>query len=150
MPRSPEIETLIRTGALEAVKPTPFAIKAFLSEAAGYLAAARALDPKLTHQVFTMGYEGYFQVVQAVLEHFEVRTKDAGRNLVIQRVAHELGANPDEFAFLTNAHSRRNGTSYVSPFPPVSRTEAITMVSLLAKFLPLAHALTGIPIPTPT
>lgn len=34
-----------------------------------------------------MAYEGYFQLVQAVLEHFQVRTKEAGRNLAILRVS---------------------------------------------------------------
>ncbi|MHA7683065.1 hypothetical protein [Cupriavidus sp. PET2-C1] len=92
-----------------------------------------------------MAYEGYFQVVQAVLEFYEVRTKDAGRNLAIQRVSTSLGVDSQEFAFITKAHERRNGTSYVSPFPPVSKAEAATMLSILAKYLPVAHTLTGTP-----
>ncbi|WP_322035410.1 hypothetical protein [Burkholderia cenocepacia] len=90
-----------------------------------------------------MAYEGYFQLVQAVLEFYEVRTKDAGRNLAIQRVSTSLGVSPPEFAFITKAHERRNGTSYVSPFPPVSKAEAATMLGILEKYLPIARALTG-------
>ncbi len=92
-----------------------------------------------------MACEGYFQVVQAVLEFYEVRTKDAGRNLAIQRVSASLGVSAPEFAFITKAHERRNGTSYVSPFPPVSKAEAATMLSILAKDLPVARTLTGMP-----
>ncbi|WP_230965917.1 MULTISPECIES: hypothetical protein [Burkholderia] len=96
-------------------------------------------------QVFTLAYEGYFQVVQAILEFYEVRTKDAGRNLAIQRVSTSLGVSPQEFAFITKAHERRNGTSYVSPFPTVSKAEAATMLGILTKYLPVARALTGTP-----
>ncbi|HKU00135.1 MAG TPA: hypothetical protein VJS30_26935 [Paraburkholderia sp.] len=63
-------------------------------------------------------YDGYFQVVQAVLEFYEIRTKEAGRSLAIQRASAPLGVNTQEFAFITKAHEQRNGTSYVSPFPP--------------------------------
>jgi hypothetical protein len=82
-------------------------------------------------------------VVQAILEFYQVRTKEAGRNLAIQRVSTSLGVSPQEFAFITKAHERRNGTSYVSPFPPVSKAEAATMLAILAKYLPVAHTLTG-------
>jgi hypothetical protein len=92
-----------------------------------------------------LAYEGYFQVVQAILEFYEVRTKDAGRNLAIQRVSTSLGVSAQEFAFITKAHERRNGTSYVSPFPPVSKAEAATMLAILAKYLPVAHTLTNTP-----
>ena len=86
-------------------------------------------------------------MVQAVLEFYEVRTKDGGRNLAIQRVSSSLGVSSKEFAFITKAHERRNGTSYLSPFPPVSKAEAAAMLSILTKFLPAAHTLTSMPIP---
>ncbi|KML62630.1 hypothetical protein VL15_02000 [Burkholderia cepacia] len=145
MPRPAEYENLIRTKAFDPVAPTPGAIAGFLRNAADYKATADELDPARHLQVFTLAYEGYFQVVQAILEFHEVRTKDAGRNLAIQRVSTSLGVNPQEFAFITKAHERRNGTSYVSPFPPVSKAEAATMLGILAKYLPVAHALTGTP-----
>lgn len=81
-------------------------------------------------------------MVQAVLEFYEVRTKDAGRNLAIQRVSSSLGVSPQEFAFITKAHERRNGTSYLSPFPPVSKAEAAAMLAILTKLLPVARTLT--------
>jgi hypothetical protein len=145
MSRPVEYENLIKTKAFEAVAPTPGAIGGFLRNAADYRATAKELDSDRHLQIFTMAYEGYFQVVQAVLEFYEVRTKDAGRNLAIQRVSTSLGVTAQEFAFITKAHERRNGTSYLSPFPPVSKAEAVTMVDILSKYLPVAHALTGTP-----
>ncbi|HEY1611416.1 MAG TPA: hypothetical protein VGG24_19295 [Paraburkholderia sp.] len=83
MPRPAEYENLIKTKAFEAVAPTTGAIAGFLRNAADYKATADALDAGRHLQVFTLAYEGYFQLVQAVLEFYEVRTKDAGRNLAI-------------------------------------------------------------------
>jgi len=143
MPRPAEYENLIKTRAFEAVAPTPGAIVGFLRNAADYKAAADALDGDRYLQVFTLAYEGYFQLVHAVLEFYEVRTKDAGRNVAIQRASKSLGVSAQEFSFITRAHERRNGTSYVSPFPPVSKAEAATMLGILAKYLPVAHTLTG-------
>lgn len=145
MTRLTEYENLIKTRALEAVTPTPGAIAGFLRNAADYKSTAEGLDPVRSLQVFTLAYEGYFQIVQAVLEFYEVRTKDAGRNLAIQRVTASLGVSSQEFAFITKAHERRNGTSYLSPFPPVSKAEAITMLTILGKYLPVAHTLTDTP-----
>lgn len=147
MARPTEYENLIKSNAFEAVAPTPGAAEGFLRNASDYLAAAKALDQAKHLQVFTLAYEGYFQAVQAVLEFYEVRTKDAGRNLAIQRVSADLKVDTREFAFITKAHERRNGTSYQSPFPPVSKAEAQTMMIILEKYLPHAHALTGIPPP---
>ena len=65
-----------------------------------------------------------------------MRTKDAGRNLAIQRVSQDLRLSTGEFAAVTRAHERRNNTSYVSPFPPVSKAEAAAMVGILEKYLP--------------
>jgi hypothetical protein len=145
MTRPPEYENLIRMKAFEAVAPTPGAVAGFLRNAQDYLETAQAMDPARALQVFTLAYEGYFQVVQAVLEFFQVRTKDAGRNLAIQRVSADLHFEPKEIEFVIKAHARRNGTSYTSPFPPVSKAEATTLVNLLAKYLPRAHSLTGQP-----
>ena len=150
MPRPPEYENLIKTRAFEAVQPTAGAVAGYLKNAQDYLEAARSLDAGRTLQVFTVAYEGYFAIVQAVLEFHEVRTNDAGRNLAIQRVSQDLQLSPGEFAAVSKAHERRNNTSYVSPFPPVSKAEAAAMVAILAKYLPVARALTGEPLGAPT
>jgi hypothetical protein len=81
MQRPVEYDNLIKTKAFEATAPTPGALAGFLRNAADYKTSAEALDPARHLQIFTLAYEGYFQVVQAVLEFYEVRTKDAGRNL---------------------------------------------------------------------
>jgi hypothetical protein len=141
--RPAEYENLIKTKAFEAVAPTHGAIAGFLRNAADYEATAKAIDQDRSLQIFTLAYEGYFQLVHAVLEFYEVRTRDAGRNLAIQRVSTSLGVTSQEFAFITRAHERRNGTSYVSPFPPVSKAEAATMLGILTKYLQVAHTLTA-------
>ena len=144
MTRPSEYENLIRNKAFEVVVPTAGATESFLRNAGDYLATAKDLDPSKPLQVFTMAYEGYFQVVQAVLEFYEVRTKEAGRNLAIQRVSSDLKVDTKEFVFITKAHERRNGTSYHSPFPPVSKAEALTMLAVLEKYLPRAYAYMGL------
>ena len=148
MPRPPEYDNLIKTRALEAVQPTPGAVAGFLKNAEGFLALAKTLlagTPVATEpmQIFTNAYEGYHQVVQAVLEFHEVRTKEAGRALAIQRVGADLKLSAPEMAAVIRAHERRNDTSYRSPFPPLSKADATTMVAILEKYLPVARRLTG-------
>ena len=149
MPRPLEYENLIKTRALEAVQPTPGAVAGSLKNAEGFLALSKTLlagTPVATEpiQVFTNAYEGYHQVVQAVLEFCEVRTKEAGRALAIQRVSADLTLSAPEMAAVIRAHDRRNDTSYRSPFPPLSKADATTMVAILGKYLPVARALTGV------
>ena len=147
MPRPPEYDNLIKTRALEAVQPTPGAVAGFLKNAEGFLVLAKTLlsgAPVATEpmQIFTNAYEGYHQVVQAVLEFHEVRTKEAGRALAIQRVGADLKLSAPEMAAVIRAHERRNDTSYRSPFPPLSKADATTMVAILEKYLPVARTLT--------
>lgn len=149
MARPPEYDNLVKRGLFADVRQTPGAIGQYLKNAAEYLDAAKSLDPKRPTTVFTMAYEGFYAVVQAVLEFYAVRTKDAGRNLAIQRVAIDLGLDPGEFKLASDAHARRNGTTYVSPLPPVTRAEAGALVSLLEKYLPKAQLLTAAPLPGP-
>jgi len=149
MPRPTEYENLIRTRALEAVQPTPGAVAGFLKNAESFLALSKSLlagTPLATEpmQVFTNAYEGYHQLVQAVLEFREVRTKEAGRALAIQRVSADLKLLPAEMDAVIRAHERRNATSYRSPFPPLSKADAATMCGILERYLPAARALTGV------
>lgn len=141
MSRPPEYENLIKTRAFEAVQPTPGAMQGFLKNAQDYLEVAQGLDPTKALQVFTLAYEGYFSIVQAVLEYHQVRTRDAGRNLAIQRVAQDLQLSMGEFVIVTKAHERRNHTSYTSPFPPLSKAEAAAMLAILQKSLSAARSL---------
>lgn len=143
MLRPPEYENLIRTGSFSEVQPTPGAVESFLRHATGYLTTAETLGVEHPMQRFTLAYEGFYQVVQAVLEHYEVRTKDAGRNLAILRVCADLNLSSDETRKLSDAHGRRNGTAYKSPFPPISNAEAMLLISMLKKVIPAAYVLTG-------
>ncbi len=146
MPRPPEYENLIGRGAFEAITRTPGVTQAFLKTAAEDLEVAMSIDVKHSKQRFTLAYEGFYSLVQSVLDFYEVRTKDSGRNLAIQRAAADLKLAPGEFKLVIDAHARRNDTTYRSPFPPISRAEAQAMIDILAKALPLAHVLTGVPI----
>lgn len=152
MNRPPEYDNLIKTGALQTVDPTPGAVEGFLAGADGFLILAQTLRTSAIEgvgptQIFTNAYEGYHNVVQAVLEHFQVRTKDAGRNVAIQRASADLKLGPAEMDAVIRAHQKRNATTYRSPFPPVSKAEASTMVSILAKALPVARLLTTVDKP---
>lgn len=147
MQRPPEYENLIRIRALEEVPQTAGAINGFLKDAVEGLEVARAVDIKRPKQRFILAYEGFYSLVQAVLEFYGVRTKESGRNLAILRAAADLNLDADEVKLVSNAHGRRNDTTYRSPFPPISRAEAQAMVDILAKTLPQAHALTGIAVP---
>jgi hypothetical protein len=148
MPRPPEYDNLIRLNVFSEQPATAGALQAYLRNAQGYLAAAKQLDSaQVSMPVFSMAYEGFFQLVQAVLEFYEVRIKDAGRSTAIQRVCSDLKMRETEFALVTKAHTRRNGTSYVSPFPPVSKAEAQSLVAILEKYIVVAHQMTGVPYP---
>jgi hypothetical protein len=138
MQRPIEYENLIKTRALESVAPTPGAVERYLLNAKNYLDSAKQIDQKLSLQVFTAAYEGYFQLVNAFLECYQVRTKESGRNLVIQKVAADLKMSTIEQASIIRAHERRNSTSYRSPFPPVSAAEAASLVAILGKYLAVA------------
>ena len=74
-------------------------------------------------------------MVQAVLEFYEVRTKESGRALAIQRVGADLKLSPPEMSAVIRAHERRNDTSYRSPFPPLSKADATTMIEILERCL---------------
>ena len=132
-----EYQNLITRRALEVVEPTPGAVPAFLLQAEKYLASAKQIDPKLATQVFTNAYEGYFQLVDAFLEHYTVRAKEAGRNLVIQRVSADLKLAPEEMRVVIRAHERRNGTSF-------SQAEAKGLLGILEKYIPVAYKMLGI------
>ena len=72
------------------MQATPGAVAGFLKNAESFFALSKSLlagAPLATEpmQIFTNAYEGYHQVVQAVLEFYEVRTKEAARAMAIQR-----------------------------------------------------------------
>ncbi len=146
MPRPIEYDNLVKMRSLEAVAPTPGSVPVYLKSAKGYLAhAMQGLDLPEPGPAFTAAYEGFFLLVQSVLEFYEVRTKEAGRNLAIQRVCTDLKLSPAEFSLVTRAHDRRNATTYRSPFPPISKAEATAMIGILEKYIPVAHMLTNTP-----
>ncbi len=49
--------------------------------------------------------------------------------------------SPDEMRVIIRAHDRRNSTSYHSPFPPLSRAEAMGLLAILEKYIPVAYTM---------
>jgi integrase len=141
--RPTEYANLIKTRSFEEVKPTTGGVAGFLKNAEDYLGLARHLigggaEPLLA---FTNAYEGFHAVVQAVLEYYEVRTKDSGRNLAILRVCADPGLTSGETEAARSAHEVRNRSTYRTPYPPVSRMQAQGIVDILEKSLPLVRKL---------
>ena len=149
MPRPTEYENLVKTRAPDAVQPTPGAVAGFLKNAEGVLARSKSLlagTPLATApmQVFTNACKGYPQAVQAVLAPDEVRIKEAGRTMAIQRVSADLKLLNPALAAIIRAQGRRNDSWYRSPLRPLSKADAATMVAILEKYLPVARACTGL------
>ncbi|MEW6343662.1 MAG: hypothetical protein RXR20_03645 [Paraburkholderia sp.] len=144
MTRPVEYSNLIKARVFVEQAATPGAIDAYLKNADAFLGAAQLLmnAEDIYMPAFSAAYEGFFQVVQAVLEFYEVRIKDAGRNAAIQRVCADLKMNSTEIKLVTNAHGRRNDTSYISPIPPISKAEAKALIDILRKYLPVVSVLT--------
>ena len=144
MTRPVEYSNLIKAKVFVEKAAAPGAIGAYLKNADAFLEAAQQLlsAGDIYLPAFSAAYEGFFQVVQAVLEFYEVRIKDAGRNAAIQRVCADLKMHSTEIKLATDAHGRRNDTSYISPIPPISKAEAKALVDILRKYLPVARTLT--------
>ena len=69
--------------------------------------------------------------------------------LVIQKVSADMKLGPEEMQMVIRAHQRRNGTSYHSPFPPISHAEAMALVHILEKYIPVAYRTLGVQSPAP-
>ena len=65
--------------------------------------------------------------------------------MAIKRVSADLKLSNPEMAAIIHGHDRRNDTSYRSPFPPLSKADAATMVAILEKYLRVARALSDVP-----
>ena len=141
MPKRPaEYDNLVRTGACHDTPASTTVVAGFISHAKQYLAAAQALPNEASLPRFTLSYEGLYACVQAVLALHGVRTKDAGRQLAIQRVSADLGLSATEFVTFSDAHNRSNGSTYQSPFPPLSEREAKAVLDLLHQLIGLTEA----------
>jgi hypothetical protein len=145
MPRPAEYDNLVRAGYFHDQPPTPGFLEQYLLVAAQCLDGAR--NTSHPTPAYLLAYEGFFQIVQAVLEHYGVRAVDrpGHRIVAIQRVCADLQLSPGQQKLITDAHSRRNETVYRAPLPPVSLAEAKAMISILEASLPLSKKLTGAP-----
>ncbi|MOA55021.1 hypothetical protein D3C78_1787380 [compost metagenome] len=86
MDRPKEYDNLIKAGAFAEITPEQAAVQARIVRAQGYLDYAQycADNPQFNLQRYMSLYDGFFELVQAVLEHYGVRQKDSGRKLAIQ------------------------------------------------------------------
>jgi hypothetical protein len=95
---------------------------------------------------YMLGYEALFQLVQAVLVHYGVRASDqrGHRIVAIQRVCGSLGLGPGAIKLISDAHTRRNQTTYTAPLPPITQAEADGMVDIILMAMPKAKTLLGL------
>lgn len=133
MQRPPEYENLIKMGYFHEVAPTSGFKEQYLKVAEGYL--QDAAQATTTASRYLLRYEAYYQVVQAVLEHFGVRAADrqGHRTVAIQRVSADLELSPGELKLITDCHNRRNESVYRAPLPPITVQEADAMLQLAKK-----------------
>lgn len=133
MQRPSEYDNLIRTGYFHEITPEKGYKEQYLLVAEGYLADASRTTTASTR--YLLGYEAYYQIVQAMLEFFGVRATDrqGHRTIAIQRVSVDLGLTPGELKLISEFHSRRNESIYRAPLPPVTEQEAAAMLALTKK-----------------
>jgi hypothetical protein len=139
--RPTEYENLLKIGAFTEAICSEESIAQFLQAAQEMLTASSAnlgVGP-----IFTLAYEGMFNVVMAVLEFHGVRPGDNGghRASAINRVAADLGLSPAKQSVLTRLHDARNRVTYRKPLPPVTKADADAMRSILSDMYPAASAL---------
>jgi hypothetical protein len=112
MQRPAEYAKLIKAGYFHEVAPTSGYKEQYLKVAEAYSQDAERATATATR--YLLGYEAYYQVVQAVLEQFGVRATDrpGHRSVAIQRVSADLGLSPGEIKLITDYHNRRNESVY--------------------------------------
>lgn len=131
MPRPEQYDNLIRSGLLQPVTGSRDFIAQYVANARAFAADAERASVPLIR--FTLAYEGFYCLVQAVLEHHEVRStsKPGHRIVAIQRVCADLNLSPGQVKQITDVHSRRNEAVYRAPLPPVSQAEADAMLAIV-------------------
>lgn len=141
MQRPVEYDGLIRSGYFHEVNSTEGYKEQYLKVAQGYLADAEVAST--TASQYLLAYEGFYQVVQSVLEHYSVRASDrqGHRTVAIQRVSADLKMSPGEIKLITDCHARRNESTYRAPLPPISEQEAKAMLQISKKAYEQAKSL---------
>ena len=136
-----QYSNLIKRGYFHEVAPEDGYKEQYLLVAKNYLADAAQTTTPATK--YLLGYEAYYQVVQAILEWFGVRATDrqGHRTVAIQRVSADLGLTAGEIKLMTEFHSRRNESIYRAPLPPVTTQEADAMLALAKKAYASAMAI---------
>ena len=143
MTRPAEYENLLKLGSFKEAASSTESIEQFMRNAQELAAAAKTglgASPQ-----FLLAYEGMFNVVMAVLEFHEVRPGDASghRATAIGRVAADLGLAPAKRSVLIRLHDVRNRVTYRKPIPPVTKSDAEAMLSILNDMLSAAQTLIG-------
>lgn len=141
MPRPATYDALLRIGSFKEAVSNPDSIAQFLRTAGDMVAAISAAQPESAR--FLLAYEGMFNVVMAVLEFYEVRPGDSGGHRVtaIRRVADDLRLDAAKQSALGRLHDIRNRVTYRAPIPPISKSDAEAMQTILEQMLPAAKAL---------
>lgn len=141
MARPPEYEGLLKIGSFKEAASDKNSVAQFLRTADDMAAAAAGPMPDSAR--FHLAYEGMFNTIMAVLEHYGVRPGDSGGHRVtaIQRVAGDLRLSAVKQSALGRLHDLRNRVTYRASIPPITKADADAMQSILADMLPAAKAL---------
>lgn len=145
MTRPVEYDNLLKIGTFKEAASSKDSIEQFMRTAQELLTSGKA--GLMDSARFLLAYEGMFSVVMAVLEFHELRPGDGGghRTSAIARVAADLKLEPARQSALTRLHDARNRVTYRRPIPPVTKSDADAMQSILDDMLPAARALIGPP-----
>ena len=95
---------------------------------------------------FLLAYESFYQIIQAILNFRGVRTSDkpGHRITAIQTVCNDLNLTAGQIKMVTDAHNRRNEATYRTPVPPISNTEANSMINLVESLIPKVAIIIGV------
>lgn len=146
MHRPSEYENLISKQFFRVEPALQGAAQTLLRNAEEHLTAVKILNSTgLLTPAFLTAYDGFVQVVQAVLEYREVRVAEEFQLTATQVVCKDLGMNVAEQCFVNVIHGRRVETLYCSPYPPVPLEDTQKLVRLLEKYIPVAYEVIGLP-----
>ena len=143
MIRPIEYDNLQKLGSFKKAVSSKESIEQFMKTAQEHQAASKVVMGASSQ--FLLAYEGMFAVVMAVLEFHEVRPGDAGghRATAIGRVAADLGLDIAKRSALVRLHDSRNRVTYRESHPPVTKSDAVSMQSILGDMPSAARKLVG-------
>ncbi|HSN67707.1 MAG TPA: hypothetical protein VLV48_00585 [Thermoanaerobaculia bacterium] len=109
MPRSKQLDNLVRSGLLKEEPPARADIAGLIESGRERLADAENLDLRLSSR-FDLAYGAAHALASAALRLREYRSEK--RYIVFQVLSETLGLRAEEWRILSDAHDRRNRFEY--------------------------------------